>query len=158
MAIFCEKGMPKSPYLCFLAEILCFLLMGSTFTVPRIWCKCRGMSRLIRACLSMLCIFAVCGCGTGRRAAPEREPDRSGLFAARGREHLAYTEQPFDQQMPPKRPASRSCSMTPCRTLRTRSRRYAPSSRTRWTSSRFHRWWRRAGIPCWGRPRTPAFR
>ena len=32
------------------------------------------MSRLIRACLSMLCIFAVCGCGTGRRAAPNASP------------------------------------------------------------------------------------
>jgi ABC-type sugar transport system substrate-binding protein len=32
------------------------------------------MSRLIRACLSLLCIFAVFGCGTGHRAAPNVSP------------------------------------------------------------------------------------
>ena len=29
---------------------------------------------MIQACLSMLCIFAVCSCGTGRRAAPNASP------------------------------------------------------------------------------------
>ena len=54
------------------------------------------MSRLIRAFCRILCVFAVCGCGSGRRDA-QSEPDRAGVFPARGREYLAYSEQLFNQ-------------------------------------------------------------